>query len=104
MYRERTLLKVTPEGWNPTIQPFNRLSEIARERGWQEATIWTQTFGPFGELMIEIDYPDLTTYQKQTSEFFADRECMNLTMETMKYRAGDGHNEMWQRADEVATG
>ena len=54
--------------------------------------------------MIEIDYPDLTTYQKQTAEFFADPECMNLTMEMMKYRAGDGHNEMWQRADEVATG
>ena len=38
MYRERTLLKVTPEGWNPTIQAFNRLSEIARERGDRTGT------------------------------------------------------------------
>ena len=103
MYRERTLLRVTTEGWNPTIENFNRLNEIARQRGWQESTIWTQTFGPFGELLLETDYPDLATYETQTAAFYADEECMKLVLDTMQYRTGAaGHNEMWQRADPVS--
>ena len=104
MYRERVLIRVTPDNWNATIQTFNRLNELRRERGWQESTIWTQTFGPFGELLIETDYPDLSTYERETAAFFSDEECMKLTMESMKtLRAGEpGHNEMWQRADQVA--
>jgi hypothetical protein len=104
MFRERSLINVTAEGWNGAIETFNRLNAIARERGWQESTIWTQTFGPFGQLLIETDYPDLATYETQTGAFFADEECMRLTMESVKYLAGPGHNEMWQRAAPVAAG
>ena len=104
MYRARALIRVTPEGWNAVIESYARLKEIARERGWQEMTIWTQTFGPFGELVLETDYPDLATYERETNAFFADDECMKLTMEAMNYRSpGEpGHNEMWQRAEPVA--
>jgi len=104
MYRERALIRVTAEGWNGAIETYTRLNQIARERGWQQMTIWTQTFGPFGELVIETDYPDLDTYERETRAFFADEECMKLTMEGMtnlRQEAG-GHNELWQRAEAVA--
>ena len=103
MYRVRNVIKVTPEGWNGTIEGVARIDQVARQRGWQEATIWTQSFGPFGELSIELEYPDLATYERETDAFFADEECMKLMEDAMKFRRPDspGYNEMWQRAEPV---
>jgi hypothetical protein len=44
-YRVRSVIKVTTEGRNPTIENIARLNDSARQRGWQEATVWTQSFG-----------------------------------------------------------
>ena len=104
MYRVRNVLKVTPEGWNGTIETVSRINELGKQRGWQQATVWTQTVGPFGELSIEIEYPDLATYERETAAYFADEEVMKLQLEAMRYlRSNDaGYSEMWQRAEAVA--
>jgi hypothetical protein len=85
MYRTRSIIRVTFEGWNGAIENAARINEVARRRGWQEATVWTQTFGPFGELAIEVDYPDHATYERETAAYFDDEECMKLLTDGMKY-------------------
>src|SRR5215467_12388636 len=96
MYRTRTLIAVNTEDWNAAIENVMRMNEVAKQRGWQQASIWTQTFGPFGELSIEIDYPDLATYERESAAFFEDDESMKLMIEAMSYRRPDspGSNEM----------
>ena len=67
---------------------------MAKERGWQQATVWTQTAGPLGELSLEIDYPDLATYERETAAYYADEEVMKPTMEGMQHlRSDPGYNE-----------
>lgn len=99
MYRERVVLMPTRESWPAAIENARRLNEIAKVRGWQEATIWTQTFGPFNEIVIETDYPDLATYEREHAEASADEETRDLRAEGRKYLRGDamGHNELWER-------
>ena len=104
MYRVRNVIKVTPEGWNGTIENVARINELGKQRGWQQATVWTQTVGPFAELSIEIEYPDLATFERETAAYFADEEVMKLNMEGMRYIRTDaaGYSELWQRAEAVA--
>ncbi len=106
MYRVRNVVKVTPEGWNGTIENVARINVVATQRGWQQATVWTQTFGPFGEIAIELEYPDLATYERETAAFFADGECMKLMVHGMRFRRPEdaGYNDIWQRAETVAEG
>ena len=58
MYRVRSVIKVTVEGWPAAIENAARINDLAEKRGWQKSTIWTQTFGPFNELAFEREYPD----------------------------------------------
>ena len=98
MYRVRSVIKIrTTEGWNEAITNAARINEVAKSRGWQQATVWTQTFGPFGEISIETEYPDLATYERETAEFYADQEAMKLSLETVKHLREDdpGYNEIW---------
>jgi hypothetical protein len=74
MYRVRSLLKVNRDGWNGAIENIARVNEIAKRRGWQQATAWTQTFGPFNENVIELEYPDLATYERETAAFLRGQE------------------------------
>jgi hypothetical protein len=102
-YRVRSVIKVTTEGRNPTIENIARLNDSARQRGWQEATVWTQSFGLLGEIAIEIDCADLATCERQTRAYHADEECMKLVAEGHEAHAPErpGYNELWQR-DTVA--
>jgi hypothetical protein len=65
-----------------------------------------QTFGPFGELSIELEHPDLATYERESAAFFADGEAIRLMVDGLQFRRGDdpGYNEMWQRAETVTDG
>ena len=104
MYRVRNVVKVTHEGWPGAIENVARLNEVAKQRGWQQATVWTLTFGPFNEIAIEIEYPDLATYERETAAYFADEEAMKLNAEARQYMRSDdmGFNEIWQRAETVS--
>jgi len=99
MYRERVFLMPKREDWPAAIENARRLNDIAKVRGWQEATIWTQSFGPFNEIVIETDYPDLATYERERAEASADEEARQLRAEARQYLRPDamGHNELWER-------
>ena len=103
MYRVRSVIKVTHDGWPGTIRNVERMNELAAKRGWQQATVWTQTFGPFNELSIEREYPDLATYERESAAFYADEEAMRLNVDGLRYRRGEdsGYNDIWERVDMV---
>ena len=106
MYRVRSVIKLKADGWNGAIENVRRINEIAKQRGWQQATVWTQTFGRYNEIALELEFPDLATYERETAAFNADEEAMGLSREGLKYLRGDdlGFNEIWQRAEPVAGG
>lgn len=102
MYKQRIAFKVTTQGWNEALTVASELNEIAAKRGWQQATVWTQTVGPLNELFFEVDYPDLATYERETNEFYSDPDVMALAVRLDAVTRESGYTELWQRAEAVA--
>jgi hypothetical protein len=77
-----------------------------RERRRAETLEHVVEAAGLGELAIEVDYPGLATYERETAAYFADEECMKLIVDGMKDVRPDsaGYNEMWQRAEPVTAG
>jgi hypothetical protein len=92
---------VTSSGWPEAIANLAAINELRKQRGWQQATVWTQTFGPFNELSIEFEYDDLASYERENAAFSADDEARRLRMEGRKHlRAdGSGYSDIWERIE-----
>lgn len=107
MYRERIHLRVAGSNmaaWNDVIALHQEANALARSKGWTEGTLWTQTFGPFGELVIEIDYDDLATYEREQKAMFADPEVAKLFERISELvDPAFGGNELWQRAEPIGS-
>ncbi|HEU5010340.1 MAG TPA: NIPSNAP family protein, partial [Gaiellaceae bacterium] len=63
--------------------PPTTSNEIARARGWAEATFWVATVGTANELIAEADYPDLATFEREGDAQAADKEWMNVIRSTV---------------------
>ena len=62
MVRARFIVQVRYGHFAEYLKALEQLNEIARERGWAEATFWVATAGAANELIAEVDYPDLATF------------------------------------------
>lgn len=71
-YRLRYTYKArNASAFDDTIQLLERLNAISRDEGITERRIMTQTFGPYNQLAVDVDYPDLASYERETELFFA---------------------------------
>ena len=61
MIRVRFIAQVRYGHFAEYLKAGERLNEIARERGWAEATFLVSIAGTANELFAEVDYPDLAT-------------------------------------------
>ncbi len=62
--------------FNDVLQVIDGLNELMRDRGWKEFTAWTTTVGKGNELILEAEYPDLATFERETQAFSSDAEAM----------------------------
>ena len=103
MYRHRFYVQVRYGHFKEMLEAWERLNELARSRGWQESTFWTPAVGTANEFVIETDYPDLATFQKQGEAFSSDAEFMSVFRGTADYVVeGSGRDELYQTAPELA--
>ena len=81
-----------------TIQLLERLQAISRDQGLSERRIMTQAFGPLNQLSVNVDYPDLASYERETELFFAlpeVREVIDKMPEVLR-EADPGETTMWE--------
>ena len=65
MFRARFIAEARYGHFADYLKAVEQLNEIARERGWAEATFWVATVGTANELIAEVDYPDLATFERE---------------------------------------
>ena len=105
MFRERVFFKVEDvNGWNEMSALCDEINAHLEKKGMITSTLWTQSWGPFNEVVIETDYPDLATYEKERSMMMSDADLVPLFERVEKIRVPNwGHNEMWENAEPVRT-
>jgi NIPSNAP len=103
MVRTRFILEVRYGHFSECLKAAGQLNEIARERGWAEATFWVPTVGAANELIVENDYPDLATYEREVNAQFSDAEWMKAFRSTVDAVVqGTLRSELLQTAPQLA--
>ena len=103
MYRHRVHVHVRYGHFAQYLAIAEELNELARSRGRAESTFWTPTVGRNNEFIIETEYPDLATFQSETSAFYSDAESMKLLRSAAEYVIeGSVHDELLETAPHLA--
>jgi hypothetical protein len=81
-----------------TVQLLEQLQAISAEHGLAERRIMTQAFGPFNQLVVNVDYPDLASYERESELFFALREVQEVIeqLPAVLREADPGETAMWE--------
>jgi hypothetical protein len=103
MVRARFIVQVRYGHFAEYLKAGEQLNEIARERGWAEGTFWVATAGTANELTIEVDYPDLATFEPEGEAQSSDSEWMKVIRSTVDLVVeGTGRSELLQTAPQLA--
>jgi NIPSNAP len=103
MVRARFIVQVRYGHFAEYLKAAEQLNEIARKRGWAEATFWVAAAGTANELIAEVDYPDLATFDQEGQAQSSDAEWMKVIRSTVDLVVqGTGRSELLQTAPELA--
>jgi hypothetical protein len=64
--------------FNEVTQCLHQVNEICAARGWIVGRVFTPFVGTNNEIIMETDYPDLATFERETDEFYGDAEAMKI--------------------------
>jgi hypothetical protein len=97
MYRYRYRVQVRVGRFGEHLANQEALNELARKRGWPETTYWVPTAGMANELIGEIDFPDLATFERVREESGADAEAMGLMQSGIEHLVeGSAHSQIFE--------
>jgi NIPSNAP len=103
MVRARFITEVRYGHFADYLKALEQLNGIARQRGWAEATFWVSVAGTANELIADIDFPDLATYEQEAAAQSADAEWMKVIRSTVDFVVqGTGRNELIVTAPQLA--
>jgi hypothetical protein len=103
MVRARFIVQVRYGHFAEYLKALEQLNEIARVRGWAEATFWVSPAGTANELIAEVDFPDLATFEREGDAQSSDAEWMKVIRSTVDFVVqGTARNELLQTAPRLA--
>lgn len=103
MYRQRITQQILHGQFREYMEIADSLIARRDELGLAAAVLWVPTFGPANEIVWEIDYPDLATFQSEDDAFYADVEAMGEWRRLWQLAVqGSTENELLQEAPHIA--
>ena len=103
MVRARFIVQVRYGHFAEYLKAAEQLNAIARERKWAEARFWVAAAGPANELIAEVDYPDLATFEREGNAQSSDAGWMKVIRSTVDVVVqGSGRTELLQTAPQLA--
>lgn len=103
LYRQRQLITVSDlEAWNQAVEIVEEINKLCASKGWAQGTLFTRTIGPFNELCLEFDFPDLATFQRENEEWLAEPGIGELMRRIDGlHTENPGYSELWEEATPV---
>jgi hypothetical protein len=103
MVRVRFIIQVRYGHFAEYLKAVEQLNEIARQRGWAEATFWVYAAGTANELIAEVEYADLATFEREGEAQSSDADWMNVIRSTVDFVVqGTGRSELLQTAPQLS--
>lgn len=80
-----------------------QLNEIARSRGWQQGRFFSPISGATNVLVAEYEYPDLATWDAESTAAMADAEWMKVFRSMAEHvYPQSAHTELLDEAPQLA--
>ena len=103
MVRARFIAQVRYGHVSDYLKALEQLNAICAEQGWNVATFWWPIAGTANEVIAEVDFPDLATFERETEAQGSDAEWMKVVRSAAQLIAeGSGRTEILQRPTEIA--
>jgi len=83
MYHARLTVQVKAGRFKEHLGIMEKMNDLVRSRGWTEATYWIPTVGVANQFIIETEYSDLATFEREGAASFSDPEVMALVKEAV---------------------
>lgn len=100
-YRAQTMVKYGH--FNDVVSALHQLNEICQKRGWTASRILTPFVGEGNLVVMETDYPDLATFEREAQAFQSDAEAMKVWRATAEFVVeGSNRDEIYVDAPTLA--
>ena len=71
-YRMRLINEIKYGQFGDWIKTWQKLDSIMQERGWVPGRLLVPTAGNNNEVIVEFEYPDLATFERENQAFYSD--------------------------------
>jgi hypothetical protein len=103
MYRQRIRQQILYGQFREYMQIAEEVVALRQKLGLAVPTLWAPAFGTANEVVWEIDYSDLATFQRENEAFYSDAEVMKHWRQLWQLAAqGSIQDELLQEAPRIA--
>ena len=103
MYRQRIEQQILYGQFREYMEIAHEVMGRRQSLGLAPATIWVPAFGTANEVVWEIEYSDLATYERENAAFYSDEEAMKHWRALWQLTAqGSIRDELLEEAPHIA--
>jgi hypothetical protein len=103
MYRQRIRQQILYGQFHEYMETAKEVIALRQKLGLAVPTLWAPTVGMSNEVVWEIEYPDLATFQSENEAFYSDTEAMEQWRRLWQHVAqGSTHDELLEEAPDIA--
>jgi hypothetical protein len=103
MYRQRIHQQVLYGQFREYREIAEKVIALRKELGLTTPILWAPAFGAANEIVWEIDYPDLATFERENQAFYSNAEVMQHWRGLWKFAVqGSVHDELLEEAPLIA--
>jgi hypothetical protein len=103
MYRQRIRQEVLYGQFREYLEVAEELMARRQELGLVAPRLWAPVVGRGNEIVWELDYADLATFERETTAFYGDTDAMRHWRALWQLAVqGSTHDELLQEAPRIA--
>lgn len=103
MYRQRIRQQILYGQFREYMEIAEEVIALRQKLGLAAPMLWVPMFGTGNEVVWEIDYPDLATFQHENEAFYSDTDMMKQWRRLWQHAVqGSTHDELLEEAPRIA--
>jgi hypothetical protein len=103
MFQQRIRQQVLYGQFREYMKIADEVIALRRKLGLAAPTLWAPAFGTANEVVWQIEYPDLATFQRENEAFYSDADAMKQWRELWQHAVqGSTQDELLEEAPHIA--